>query len=475
MNSGTPTQRSRQPVRIAIVLSTGSYCSARSKLYADMYRGLTLARVFSRFDGNKCIKVTIYDSAPEFSEVGAGISLRPRTWEIFKDLGLEPALNDVICAYDGETTPTYLFRRADQRVGVTFYEPHFDALTGTVSTLHRADLQRVLLDHLLPSMDVHLSHRLISYSEEQPGKPITLEFENGKKAACDILIGADGIHSVVRQHFLRRLAKQNVKDGVDYEASIDPQWTGTMLYRGLVLSEELRRKVPDHRSLIRPMIYCGKNKHIVTYPISRDKYVNVVCFDTDPLKEGTPFKSPSAVEQVTADRVRKVYKDWEDEIQFLLECIDKPLMWPLLDIQPLSTYAQGRVVLLGDAAHAMRPHLASGAGQAIEDAYIAGYVLAQAAQHGFPLEEATKIYSDVRQPVGNKFLSASRAQGFLYDLNSPDLGGANGNVAQERLEEVGLRIGTGWDLVWKTSSASEIKKAREMTDVAIVDSRFTHL
>ncbi|PFH48452.1 hypothetical protein AMATHDRAFT_149878 [Amanita thiersii Skay4041] len=431
--------------------------------------GLTLARCFSRFDGNRCTEVTIYESAPEFSEIGAGISLRPRTWEIFKNLGLESALNDVINSY-GETTPTFLFRRADRKVGVNFHEPHFD---GTVATLHRADLQRILLDHLPPSVAVHLSHRLISYSEGQYGKPINLEFENGNKATCDVLIGADGIHSVVRQHFLRRLAKQSTKKGtVDYEASMDPQWTGSILYRGLVPSADLRRKMPSHRTLTTPMVV---SVHIVTYPISRGKYVNVACFDTDILKEGTRLESPRAVEHITVDHVLKIYKGWEGEIQALLECLDELSAWPVLDIKPVSTYAYGRVMLLGDAAHAMRPHLGSGAGQAIEDAYIAGYVLAQAAQHGFPLEEATRIYTAIRQPVGNRFLNASREQGFLYDLNSPDLGGVNGMVPEGRLEEVGQRIGRGWEMVSKTSSEKEIKMAREMTDAAIMDQRRPHL
>ncbi|PFH48453.1 hypothetical protein AMATHDRAFT_81791 [Amanita thiersii Skay4041] len=455
MHSGIPTQCSHQPVRIAIV--------------GGGIGGLTLARVFSQFNsGNKCIELTIYDSAPEFSEVGTGIVLLPRTWEVFMDLGLEPALNKVICAYDGESTLTYLFRRADQRVGVTFYEPNS---AGTVSTLHRADLQRVLLNCLSPSVKVHLSHRLISYSEEQANTPITLEFENGNKATCDVLIGADGIHSVVRQHFLKRLAKERaIAETMDYEASVNPQWTGTTLYRGLVPSEELRRRMPNHLSLARPVIYCGKNRHIVTYPISRGKYVNVACYDTDILKEGTPFQPPNAAEQVTVDRILKLYEGWEDQIQVLLECLDKLLVWPLLEMKPMSTYAHGRVLLLGDAAHAMTPYLGSGAGQAIEDAYIAGYVLSQAAQHGFPIEEATRIYTAVRQPVGNKFLSASREQGFLYDFNLPDLGGAD-----EMLTEVAEGIKRGLDLVWKTSPASEIKKAQDMADEAVMNLRFTHV
>jgi salicylate hydroxylase len=116
---------------------------------------------------------------------------------------------------------------------------------------HRADLQEVLLSHVSSFVQCHLNHRLVNYTESEEG--IELEFKNGKTASCDILVGADGINSVVRKVLL---AGKRKLDSSSEEASMNaaPVWTGTWAYRGLVDSEIVKREIPNHPALTGPTI-----------------------------------------------------------------------------------------------------------------------------------------------------------------------------------------------------------------------------
>ena len=108
---------------------------------------------------------------------------------------------------------------------------------------HRADLQRALLSGL--SGRLHLSHRIISY--EEIGDEIHLTFQNGSSATCDILIGMDGIKSIVRKCFLQ-------KQGLLSSPSLNPVWDGRIAYRGLILADDLEKQLPGHRALTIPMM-----------------------------------------------------------------------------------------------------------------------------------------------------------------------------------------------------------------------------
>ena len=122
---------------------------------------------------------------------------------------------------------------------------------GGLATYHRADLQEILLNHVSSSIHCHLNYRLVSYKEVK--ERIQLEFKNGETASCDILVGADGINSVVRKVFL---ANKRGIDSSSEEAVTNaaPIWSGTSVYRGLVNSEVIKRELPNHRALTTPMI-----------------------------------------------------------------------------------------------------------------------------------------------------------------------------------------------------------------------------
>jgi len=228
---------------------------------------------------------------------------------------------------------------------------------------------------------------------------VKLFFKNGLEEEVDILIAADGIKSVARGAF--------PGEGIFY--------TGTDAFRGLIPKETFSKSYPNHRTLKEPVIYCGKSKHIVVFPISGGQIINVVAFVSKVENEGKPLDGLD-IKEATTEEVLEHFSGWEEEVIQLLGSIEKPSRWAIRDLHPMKTYVSRRIALVGDAAHTMTPHLGAGAGQAMEDGYVLGKLLSNSSQK--PLE-VLQAYNHVRQPVGNRIQRNAREQGFHYELNSP--------------------------------------------------------
>ncbi|KAF8894212.1 salicylate hydroxylase [Gymnopilus junonius] len=420
--------------------------------------GLTLAVALSHLELEDYVEVTIYESTSELKQVGAGITVWPRGWEILKNMGLEASLTERIApeqrdAVKKELRRAFVFRKSDQVNGTLISDMHIPG--GSIS-YHRADVQETLLEHISPSIQIHTSHRLTAYRESEDG--VELIFKDGKAASCDVLIGADGINSAVRKTFL------SAGKGLSEEEATQiarPVWTGTIVYRDLINSDSLRQEAQDHPALTLPMVYCGKNQHIVTYPVLQGRLINTIPFFTEPEKEGTYVEGPVIIENTTDDFVSP-FKDWEEEARIILK---KPSRWAVQTVNPLETYVSNRVMLMGDAAHAMATHLGNGAGQAIEDAYILSNVIAKSVrQEGLVnIAKIAKIYDTIRQPFGNFAVVASRNQGQLYEFTAPGFEDVKpGEVLpQEKLEELKRAIEKNW---WWTydSARGDLERALAM-------------
>ncbi|PPQ74854.1 hypothetical protein CVT26_005183 [Gymnopilus dilepis] len=423
--------------------------------------GLTLAVAFSNLHLEDHLDIVIYESTAALKQVGAGITVWPRAWEILKSMGLESSLYERLSpdhrdAVTRKIRRAFVFRKSDYEGGTLISDMHFPG--GSVS-YHRADVQEALLEHISPSVQILTSHRLASYRQTEDG--VNLFFKNGKTATCDFLIGADGINSAVRKSLLAEL-----KILSDEEATriARPVWTGTHVYRDLIDSETLRRDYPNHRALTLPMVYCGKNQHIVTYPILQGRLINTIPFFTDLSKEGIYVEGPAIIEKTTDDFVSP-FNDWEEEARVIVKYMKNPSRWAVQTVNPLDTYVSKRVMLMGDAAHAMATHLGNGAGQAIEDAYILSNVMAESIRRGgsVDISKIGKIYDAIRQPFGNSIVRATRNMGLLYEFSAPGFEDVKPGEAlsEERITELRESIEKNWQ--WTHQSASgDLERALSM-------------
>jgi len=269
--------------------------------------------------------------------------------------------------------------------------------------------------------------------------PISLSFADGTSAMCDVLIGADGIKSCIRAQMYRESAE--IRRDSSFLRYIQPIWTGTMAYRGLINVRDipLASDGSSHRTIEAPMMYCGKGKHVVGYSIAQGDIVNVVTFVSEPEKHGQLYEG-DWVTDCENDELLNCYSGWEPEVEQLLQCIHKPSRWAIHHILPLPFYHNEGVVLMGDAAHAMSPHQGAGAGQAIEDAYVLSQLFSQATPDS--LHRSLDAYQAVRLPVANRVLTGSYESGKMYEFNS-----GHG----DDYEKLGPAIQRQWDWIDETS------------------------
>ncbi|KAF9471764.1 salicylate hydroxylase [Pholiota conissans] len=432
MNSASHPDR---PVRVAIV--------------GAGIGGLTLSAALGALQeqqkSESNLKIDLYESASIISEIGAGITLWPRVWKIMQSIDLGESLVQFLPRPpDNSTRLVFQLRKADQQEGEFI---HDIMMEGGSTTFHRADLQQTLVSKL--TGDLHLGHRFASY--EEVDEEIRIHFENGATATCDLLIGMDGIKSTVRKSLL-------IKQGLPNSPSMEPIWSGTIAYRGLVPRDELDKIFPGHRSITTPMM------HVVAYPISR-QFVNVAAFVTYPSKKGTPYdNSPMTADQIHQELV-SLYASFEKEVKVLLDCLTQPLKWPINQVIPLESYVCRHALIAGDAAHGLPPHQGSGASTAIEDAYILAILLTSPSCTLPNLSKIASIYDSIRCPKGNRALDTAIGCGQLLDLVFPGLEDVNegdGEVDKKLLETLGKKVSAEWSWVWKESAEDDRGRALDM-------------
>ncbi|KAJ7647156.1 FAD/NAD-P-binding domain-containing protein [Roridomyces roridus] len=396
--------------------------------------GLALAVPLSK---HKNIQVDVYEAAGRFAEIGAGVMIWARTWRIFELLGLA---EDFAKVADSEPDPAvgFNYRRSD--VGANGFHWNFVSMPYGCIRFHRAHFLDVFVEHLPPDV-AHFGKRLVSYERREDGD-ISLNFADGTSAECNVLVGCDGIKSVVRGQLLRDKAEAEGRP--DLLALIEPRWSGTVAYRGLIPATEL----PKHETLASPMMYCGQDKHIVAYSISRGHICNVVAFATEPKNEDAEFPGKDQwVTPCTKEEVSKCFAGWESDVGEMLERIDNPTKWAIHRLHRLPFYVANRVALMGDAAHGMCPHLGAGAGQAIEDAFILATVLGVATRS--TLDAALEAYEQTRLPVANHVLKSSDESGKMYEFNSS---------FGEQYETLGPAIKHQWDFLTSSTPEGEAEK-----------------
>lgn len=425
--------------------------------------GLTCALALAKYGD---VQVDVYESASQLAEVGAGIGIFPRPWKVIKALGIDQELlqRTESEVKDGPVR-AFRYRKSDQLKGVDFYTL---VTNGTLITIHRADFQQVLISHLPQSTRMFFKKRIRSYTQDLTG-PVELLFEDGSRATCDLLIGADGLKSSVRAALLNERAHWAQAEGRPSEAAraldaIHPSWTGQVAYRALIPTAKLRACNANHSVLTTPMQYLGKNGFVIAYPISQGRAINFVAFVMRHDLEGTKFNGPwMSATDVSA--FASNFQTWEPEVLMLISCVDRPLQWAIHTVKPMKSFVSGRVALLGDAAHAMCPHQGSGAGQAIEDAYILATVLRHRGTHRGNIERALQVYDSVRRPLALHVQERSRLNGRYFTF-ADDIDWERLSESQlwEKLQQLGNRFTRNWEWAWTTSIDGSVQEALSMLE-----------
>ncbi|KAH0831257.1 hypothetical protein J3R83DRAFT_13890 [Lanmaoa asiatica] len=403
--------------------------------------GLVLAITIGKYDPS--IPIDLYEAHDSIDTAGVGITVLKQTHEVMIELGLLDEFKQIF-------TNSPRVRRSDIREGgypwfqtVSLYGP---------SSMHRQQMVAILERHLPASCRVHSGKRLVDYMEPEQQdahstSPIRLDFADGTIATTDVLIGADGIRSVVRKTMFESASEDDSRDKTDLKQYIDATFTGKSVYRCLVSAETLKKENPENLSLKEMTAY------LVTYPIAKGTIINVAAVISDPSLTGTLYEG-QWVSDASRDEVAEYFNNFEPDArtvvkvtslrtdqpyrtkQHLIKLCEKSSKWALHVVKPLPFCVRKRVALIGDACHAMSPHFGAGAGQAIEDAFVLGRLIAHPLTTPHRIQGALRIYEEIRLPFARSVASLSLSTGWMYPFMAP--GYYDGTRKDDDLDEMGI-------------------------------------
>jgi salicylate hydroxylase len=309
--------------------------------------------------------VHVYEQARALREVGAGIQISPNASRVIQSLGLGAELAKI------GVRPLGIQQRRWQDGRALLKTPLGDAVIEAFGfpyyQVHRGDLL-AMLTAALPPERLHLGHRLTAF--EDGGGRVRMQFDNGARAEADVMVGADGIHSTVRSALF---------------GAEQPRYSGGIAYRGLIPAERLRGLGLETTM----QIWMGPRGHVVVYFVAGKRYLNFVANadrDVSMLE--------SWVEPGDPNELRATYEGWDPKLRAILDGVSETFIWGIFERAPLARWSAGRVTLLGDACHAMQPHMAQGAAQALED----GVTLTRCLQTIDDPEQALVRYQQLRLP-----------------------------------------------------------------------------
>ncbi|KAH9853973.1 FAD/NAD-P-binding domain-containing protein [Lenzites betulinus] len=408
--------------------------------------GLVFALALEKYAPD--VDYQIYEAAAELTTAGAGIGLQPRTLFVLRELGLEEALLKISGTIDSQRV-TLVYRKSDQRDAFTF---NHSSLDEPQMTFHRAELQKLFLDHLRRPERIHLGKRFTSYTQHQgPNGQTEVHFKDGSTVQCDVLVGADGIKSGVRGAMYTKLADAATEAGHDEEAQklrscIRAVSAGQFVYRGLIEREPIAEGKPRPLNMSHLMIYGGKNHHLIAYPISQGRILNVAAVVHRPELVGTIYEGPWTAE-APREEVVQSFVGWDPEVEDIMQNMKSWSKWAVNMVNNLPTFVDGWVALLGDAAHSMTPHQGAGAGQGFEDCLMLGMLLGQPNVKKDNIPAVLKIYDHYRRPVAQMVAALSLQSGHLHSFMDPELSevtpemsAAGKGITKEYLDRISVVI-----------------------------------
>jgi salicylate hydroxylase len=331
--------------------------------------------------------VTVFERAPALEPFGAGVQLTPNATRILARLGvlsevaalaMAPRAIRVSRGADDAELSSMRLDAAERRWGAPYL------------VIHRADLQRVLARAVAQGADIRLGREVTGMRNVADG--VTVSFSSSREETSELLIGADGLRSKVRESMgLGRSGGAVFSRRVAFRATMP---TATAAAPEVTLR-------------------LGPSAHLVQYPLREGKLINLVAV-IEAGWRGEPSEHPW---DGAADRpaLARAFAGWSPRARALIHNAESWRAWPLFHREPMSNYADGRVALVGDAAHAMVPFLAQGAAQAIEDAG----TLADRLRGSSDIPAALASYSRARAPRAGRVQREALSQARIYHMSGP--------------------------------------------------------
>jgi salicylate hydroxylase/6-hydroxynicotinate 3-monooxygenase len=336
------------------------------------------------------LDVTVYEQARAFARLGAGIQQAPNAVRVLYALGLkdkllaqafQPDTND---SRDHDTGALTNSQPLGQSVRDRHGVPYF--------LMHRGDLHAMLAG-AVPAGSIRLNHKLDGL-DQRAGGSVRMTFTNGETAEADAVIGADGVHSVVREIMLGKE---------------EPRWTGRVAYR-TVFPAALLNGLDVH-----PCVkWWGPDRHIVSYFITprRDE----LYFVTSTPEPGFNIESWSAKGDLAT--LRSAYDTFHPQVRAIIAACPDVHKAVLVERDPLPKWTEGSVTLLGDACHPMTPYMAQGASTSIEDGAVLSRCLAGVDRDGIP--GALRRYEATRKPRTSRIQQTSARNTWLKEPHDAD-------------------------------------------------------
>ncbi|MCH6264473.1 FAD-dependent monooxygenase [Neobacillus citreus] len=325
-------------------------------------------------------RVKVLERTKELKEVGAGLGLGANAWkglarlEITNDLEAKCNLikSTKFLDQEGNLISEMDIERLNQKYGVAYV------------TVHRAELQKALVQHLQPGT-LELGKKIIHFEQSETG--VTIYLENGNTLEGDALIAADGIHSTVR-----KICFPNIK----------PRYSGYTCWRAVV-------NVPKEKDLSGEFTETwGTKGRFGIVPLNNNQIYWFACVNA-------PYQSKDLLDFTTND-LYHLFQTYHSPVPEIIKCTnDNDLIWnDIIDIKPMNRFAFNKILLIGDAAHATTPNIGQGAGQAIEDALI----LSQVLKSNRNMEEAFTEFENLRISKTKKIVNLSWRIGKAAQLDN---------------------------------------------------------
>lgn len=327
------------------------------------------------------IPVDVYEQAQELTEVGAGVQITPNGARALQALGLSAEIDRVGTRTRGKRI--HLWNTGETREFMQLGDAAVERYGAPYLTFHRADLHDLLRQAVVQAAPevLHLGRKCVDLVARSDS--VDIRFADGSTATADVVVGADGVHSPIRQQLF----------GADRA-----EFTGCIAWRGLIPAERLPQSIDRAGG----GMWLGPVAHIVTYPVRKGALLNFIG-----MVDRDDWRVESWNAQGTVEECLRDFQGWHPDVRQMVEAILIPYKWALIVRQPLERWSVGRVTLLGDACHSTLPFLSQGANMAIEDAFVLARCLSQP---GASPEAALLSYERARRERTSRIVRSSAEQ-----------------------------------------------------------------